>query len=260
MNLCGVLEDMKDAAREAGVRILKIYNSGYDVTLKDDNSPLTDADRAANDYIAGTLAEKYPHISILTEESADDRTRLQNRWCFVIDPLDGTKEFIKRNGEFTVNIALVKDHRAVAGVIYVPVTGELYSALCGGGAFREVNGKTDKLNVSQKTEELTLMSSRSHGDDERLSELLIKHPGKIKDTISRGSSLKGCRVAEGEADIYYRFGPTMEWDTAAMQIICEEAGAVFRQLDGYDSEMFYNRTHTRNDLGFYIVNRAENIL
>ncbi len=259
-NIGGIVEDMKYIAAEAGKIILGIYGREYKIDQKEDNSPLTEADRAANDYISDYLTKKYPHISILTEESADDRRRLFNRWCFIVDPLDGTKEFIKRNGEFTVNIALVRDHTAVAGVIYVPVSGELYYASAGSGSYRILDGNETKLKVSDKKEKLIMMSSRSHGDDAKLSELLQQNPGKITETVSSGSSLKGCRIAEGKADIYYRFGPTMEWDTAAMQIICEEAGAIFRQLDERGSKMYYNRTHTCNDLGFYIVNREENIL
>lgn len=250
---------LSDTAREAGRRIMEIYNKGFGVDIKADRSPLTDADRASDEYIRCVLTEKYPHISILTEESADDRRRLYNRWCFIVDPLDGTKEFVSKNGEFTVNIALVFDHRPFIGVIYVPVTGELYTAAKGRGAFREKDGLTEKIGVSARTDSLVLMASRSHGDD-RLDRLVESNRGRIGSVISAGSSLKGCRVAEGTADVYYRYGPTMEWDTAAMQCICEEAGAVMRQLDGYDSPVYYNRTHTRNDMGFYIVNRDENRL
>jgi 3'(2'), 5'-bisphosphate nucleotidase len=253
------LSVLSDTAREAGRRIMEIYARGFSVDIKADRSPLTDADRASNDYICGVLAERYPYISILAEESADDRRRLQNRWCFIIDPLDGTKEFVSHNGEFTVNIALAFDHSPVIGVIYVPVTGELYTASKGHGAFRTADGVTERIEASPRTDNLVLMASRSHGDD-RLDSLIEANREKITSVKNAGSSLKGCRVAEGKADIYYRYGPTMEWDTAAMQCICEEAGAHLRQLDGYDSPLYYNRTHTRNDMGFYIVNRTENIL
>ncbi len=253
-----ILEVMKDAAVKAGEKILEIYSRDFSVQIKDDRSPLTEADLAANGIITEILTKDFPCIALLTEENEDSLSRMRSRFCFVVDPLDGTKEFIKRNGEFTVNIALVEEHRSVMGVIYVPVTGELYYAREGFGAYRTVNGSTDKLRVSDRTDGIIMMESRSHsgGKDNMLTD---EYRAKVAEVISAGSSLKGCRIAEGMADVYYRHGPTMEWDTAAMQIICEEAGAIFRQLDGYDSPMYYNRTHTRNDMGFYIVNRKENI-
>lgn len=259
LDLTEMLSVISDTAIEAGRRIMQIYERGFNVDIKSDNSPLTDADRASNDYICSVLSKKYPCISILAEESADDRRRLQNRRCFIIDPLDGTKEFVSGNGEFTVNIALAFDHSPVVGVIYVPVTGELYTAVRGRGAFRTIDGITENIMVSTRTENLVLMASRSHGDN-RLDVLIEANRDRIGSVVNAGSSLKGCRVAEGKADIYYRYGPTMEWDTAAMQCICEEAGAILRQLDGYDSPLYYNRTHTRNDMGFYIINKPENKL
>lgn len=253
------LRVMKEAALLAGERIMEIYGRDFSVELKEDRSPLTEADLASNTVISELLTREFPGVSLLTEESADDESRLYNRWCFVVDPLDGTKEFVKRNGEFTVNIALCFDHRSVMGVIYVPAGGELYYAAEGMGAYREKNGQRVRLHVSDRTEGLVVMESRSHGDN-RLDRMLEANAGRIARTVSAGSSLKGCRIAEGEADVYYRFGPTMEWDTAAMQILCEEAGAVFAMLDGYDSPMTYNRTHTRNDQGFYILNHPASAL
>jgi len=254
-----MLQTIIPAAKEAGRLIMEIYNRDFAVDYKDDRSPLTEADRASDRYIQSVLAERYPHISIMSEESADDFSRLYNRWCFIVDPLDGTKEFIKRNGEFTVNIALAFDHRPVLGVIYVPVTGETFWAARGKGAWREKDGQVEQISVSDRTDNLVVMASRSFGDA-RLDALLEANRDRIAREISSGSSLKGCRIAEGKADVYYRFGPTMEWDTCAMQCICEEAGAMLRMLDGYDSEMLYNRTHTRNDQGFYIINRPESKL
>ena len=170
-----------------------------------------------------------------------------------------TKAMLEKNGEFTVNIALAFDHRPVLGVIHVPVTGETYWAAKGMGAWREKDGSIEQISVSDRTDGLIVMASRSFGDA-RLDALLEEKAHRIAEEINSGSSLKGCRIAEGRADVYYRFGPTMEWDTCAMQCICEEAGAILRMLDGYDSEMFYNRTHTRNDQGFYIINHLESKL
>ena len=248
-----LFEILLPAAIKAGEAIMDIYNRGFSVEYKDDKSPLTEADKASNAIICEELQKHFPYYSVLTEESADDISRLRERYCFIVDPLDGTKEFIKRNGEFTVNIALVFDGEPILGIIYVPCTDTLYYARKNGGAYK--NGV--KIHVSDRTDDLILMESRSHGDS-RGAELVEKNKSRIADIISAGSSLKGCLIAEGEADVYYRFGYTMEWDTAAMQCICEEAGAIFMQGD--DTPMFYNRRNSLNEKGFYILNRIENKL
>ena len=254
-----LLDIIIPAAVKAGEEIMKIYNrGGAEFKLKDDNSPLTEADTVSNRVICETLEKHFPFYSILAEESKDDLSRLRQRYCFIVDPLDGTKEFIKRNGEFTVNIALAFDGSPILGVIYIPCTNTLYYAYRGGGAYKiSGDGMTTKLKASERTENLIVIESRSHGDT-RLDELLEKNKDKIADTISAGSSIKGCLIAEGSVDIYYRFGYTMEWDTAAMQCICEEAGAVFMQGD--DSPLTYNRRNSLNEKGFYILNKIENKL
>lgn len=254
------LEAAKEAAVRAGETILKIYQQTDDIKVeyKSDSSPLTQADKAANTIIVKTLREKFPLYAILSEEEKDTPDRLNQDFCFIVDPLDGTKEFLKRNGQFTVNIALAYRHRAVMGVIYVPVTGELYFAAEGFGAFRKpADGEPERLCVSDNRERssLRLVISSSHGC-KPMDELIEKY--QITHLVRVGSSLKGCMVAGGQADAYYRFNPTMEWDTAAMQCIAEEAGAIFRQMDG--SEMTYNRQDSRNSKGFYIINRKENLL
>ncbi len=254
------LEISKEAAIKAGAAIMKIYEkgAGIDVEYKADNSPLTEADKASQSIINEMLTTAFPSYSILSEESEDDLSRLENDLCFIVDPLDGTKEFIKRNGQFTVNIALSVRHRSEMGVIYVPVTGELYYASRGDGAFRMTSdGDIEKLHVSgiNDVDSLRVVISNSH-DCKEMDEFIAKY--NFKNLVKMGSSLKGCVVARGDADIYYRFNPTMEWDTAAMQCITEEAGAVFRQMD--DSEMLYNRENSRNDKGFYVINREENRL
>ena len=251
------LPAMTEAALCAGKEIMDVYGTDdFKVELKADSSPLTIADKRANAVIVDILKREFPFIPILAEESADDRSRLYSKHCFIVDPLDGTKEFIKRNGEFTVNIALAYKGVPVVGVVYVPVTGELYSACRGGGAYRKrSSGEVERLHVSRRKSKLVVMRSRSHGD-QREEELLEKYKDRIARTVTAGSSLKGCKVAEGEADIYIRFGPTMEWDTAAMQCICEAAGAILLQTDG--TPLFYNMPNPLNDKGFYIVNRPEN--
>ena len=254
------LEAAKQVAVEAGKAIMDIYQ-GADQTFveyKSDQSPLTIADQAANKIIVEFLRNNFPQYAVLSEEEKDQKSRLENDYCFVVDPLDGTKEFLKRNGQFTVNIALAYKHESVMGVIYVPVTGDLYYAAKGAGAFVEhTEGQKTKLSVSDQTDifKLRVVMSNSHGCAE-MDALIEKY--HLTNFVKIGSSLKGCMVASGEADVYYRFNPTMEWDTAAMQCIAEEAGAVFRQMDG--SVMTYNREDSRNSKGFYIINKMENLL
>ena len=258
MNQTKVLEVMKRLAVEAGKVIMEIYQTDFEVDYKEDESPLTQADRQANAVIVEGLAKAFPEYAILSEEVKDDKARRQNPYCFIVDPLDGTKEFVKRNGQFTVNIALTYEQHPVVGVIYVPVTRDLYYASTESGAYKTSGetGQTRKLEVSDKRSDLIWVGSKSHSS-EKETNLIEAHKEVIGKTISAGSSLKGCMVAEGKADIYYRFGLTCEWDTAAMQCIAEQAGAVFRQMDG--SEMLYNRDNTLNEKGFFIVNRTENI-
>lgn len=257
-NLNEILKITKDLAVKAGEAIMSVYdNEDIQVEYKDDKSPLTLADKKSNEIIVTGLRKEFDSdiYAILTEEEKDDLERLNKDWCFVIDPLDGTKEFIKRNGEFTVNIALSYKGESILGVIYVPVTKELYYAAKGYGAYLVKEGKKEKLNVSNKNEDICLVKSRSH-NDEKMDKLIEKF--NIKNTVSIGSSLKGCLVAKGEAEVYYRFGYTMEWDTAAMQCIVEEAGGIFKQMN--DEEMRYNRKNSLNDKGFYIINDLANKL
>lgn len=253
-----LLELMKQLAIEAGAIIMDIYDTDFEVAYKEDASPLTVADKMANAHIVSGLEKACPDYAILSEEMKDDLSRRENPWCFVIDPLDGTKEFVKRNGQFTVNIALVHDSHPVIGVIYVPVTKDLYYASSEEGAFliSGSDGSIRRLRVSDKKEDLIWVGSKSHSS-EKEADLIESHKNLISETISAGSSLKGCMVAEAKADVYYRFGPTCEWDTAAMQCIAEQAGAIVRQMDG--SELVYNRENTLNEKGFFIVNCEDNI-
>ncbi|MEW9937180.1 3'(2'),5'-bisphosphate nucleotidase CysQ [Clostridium butyricum] len=261
MNFDKELEVAKEAAVAAGNVIMDIYNNHeiLKIEYKDENMPLTIADKSANSIITKILKEKFPKYAILSEEEKDDTKRLKNDLCFIVDPLDGTKEFIKRNGQFTVNIALSYKHKSVMGVIYVPVTKELYYSELGKGSFLiEANNKKHKLHVNTNAKEkkdLKVVMSNSHSCKE-MNYLLKKY--NISNYIKVGSSLKGCMIARGQADVYYRFNPTMEWDTAAMQCIVEEAGGIFRQID--DSLMIYNRKNKVNDKGFYIINITESKL
>ena len=254
MNWEKELEISRMAATEAVKAIMNVYNSGeINVEYKDDRSPLTEADRQANKIIVRMLSGAFPDYAILSEEEKDNKERRQNDYCFVVDPLDGTKEFIKRNGQFTVNIALAYKGKSVMGVIYVPVTEELYWASEGNGAFLMQHGRTERIHVSDRKEDIRVVMSSSHGCKE-MDNLIRRN--NLVNYVKIGSSLKGCIIAKGEAEVYYRFNPTMEWDTAAMQCIVEEAGAVFRQMD--DQEMRYNRENCLNAKGFYIINCPEN--
>lgn len=243
------------AAHEAGRMILEIYESGdFDVETKGDNSPLTRADRASHEVIVRHLSTS--GIPVLSEEGREMPYTERKDWevLWIVDPIDGTKEFIKRNGEFTVNIALVKRGQPVLGVIYVPVSGEMYVGAAGNGAFKamcppdqpcpnwdDFVSQADVLPKPKGDRPFTVVASRSHMSPETsayIKECQAKH-GEIA-TISKGSSLKLCMVAEGLADRYPRFAPTMEWDTAAGQAICMAAG--FDVIDQKTGQtMVYNR-------------------
>jgi len=240
-----LLNDVIKIAKQAGAKILEIYNSDdFDIQIKGDDSPLTKADLAAHNVIVDFLEKNYPDIPCLSEESTGIEFSQRKNWneCFVIDPLDGTKEFIARNGEFTVNIALQRNGKSVLGVIYVPVADVIYYAAEGVGAFKqEQNYQPKSISVrdlKQKNGEnhFTVVASRRHGLDK--VETLCQNFASY-DLTSRGSSLKMCMVAEGSADLYPRLALTSEWDTAAAQAIVEQAGGKIVQLDF--SDMTYNQ-------------------
>jgi 3'(2'), 5'-bisphosphate nucleotidase len=258
MDIIKALELSKTLAVEAGKAIMEIYNNDFYVEYKDNSSPLTKADKTANGIILDGLKNVFidSNVAYLSEEEKDDKSRMDKDYCFIIDPLDGTKEFVKKNGEFTVNIALVFKGNPVMGVIYAPYLKELYYAAEGYGCFYKKNEKERKLKVTDKTKNLLLVGSKSHRS-EKLDILIENNKDKISDLVSCGSSLKGCMVAKGKADIYYRFGLTCEWDTCAMQCIAEQSGAIFMQMD--KTPMKYNRENTLNEKGFFIVNNKENI-
>jgi len=251
------LKVARKAAILAGEAIMEVYGEDdFCVEYKCDDSPLTEADKRANEIIVNMLKEKFSGYAILSEESENDARRIDSELCFIVDPLDGTKEFIKRNGQFTVNIALAYRNKCVMGVIYAPVTKELFFAAENYGSYCIIESLHPvKLSVSDRTENLRMVMSLSHSHPNE-QKLIEKH--NITEFVQMGSSLKGCLIARGDAEVYYRFNPTMEWDTAAMQIITEEAGAVFRQIDG--TEMRYNRKNPTNEKGFYIINNECNLM
>ncbi len=230
-------------AREAAKRILEVYDSEFAVDHKDDKSPLTAADLAAHHCIVEGLERLAPDIPVLSEECAEDVpaiVRRQWRRLWLVDPLDGTREFVKRNGEFTVNIALIDDGASVLSVVQAPVTGALWHAQRGRGAFRR-EGETDvPLHTRNPAlAPLRVAASRSHRD--LRTEALMQRIGDTE-AVPLGSSLKFCRLAEGGMDVYPRFGPTSEWDTAAGQCVLEAAGGVV--IDPLGRPLRYNQRDT----------------
>ncbi len=236
----------KEAAKKAGEKILQIYGNEFSVSYKEDKSPLTIADQKSNDIIESYLLKT--KIPILSEEGKLTEYNERKNWklLWIVDPLDGTKEFVKRNGEFTVNIALVKNGKPILGVIFVPVKGWLYYG-SSNGSFREINEKKVKLPLDNKSTNFKVVGSRSHQSPETKKYFEdIKKRKKNVEIVSMGSSLKICLVAEGSADVYPRFAPTMEWDTAAGHAIAKHAGKKLIDLQT-KQEMIYNRPRLTNN-------------
>jgi 3'(2'), 5'-bisphosphate nucleotidase len=252
-----VVKAVCEIAAQAGAAIMAIYADGdaWDVQKKSDASPLTAADLAAHHLIQDALTALTPDIPVISEESVSADIEARHQWarCWVVDPLDGTKEFLKRNGEFTVNIALVENHKSVMGVVYVPVTGVTYYAVAGEGSFKIENGVTTRMHCRKLDgSPVTVVGSRSHrsANEDNLLAAVEREFGQYT-MVNYGSSLKTCLVAEGVADCYPRFGPTMEWDTAAAQIVLEEAGG---QLLSFRGKAFqYNLRDTLTNRGFVVV-------
>jgi 3'(2'), 5'-bisphosphate nucleotidase len=239
-----LLQPVLEIAHGAGRRILEIYQSDFAVEAKEDRSPLTEADMASHREIVAGLKRLTPDIPVLSEESGqipyEERCRWQEYW--LVDPLDGTKEFIKRNGEFTVNIALISDGRTVLGVVHVPVKDTDYYGAEGTGARRRIgDAAPEPIRVSRVGEgPIRVVGSRSHRGSS-----LDGYLARLGDheMVPMGSSLKLCLVAAGDADVYPRLGPTCEWDTAAAQGVVEAAGGQVVDLDGqplrYNTKMEY---------------------
>ena len=225
------LDPVIDISHEAGQKIMEVYNTGFDVTRKSDNTPLTQADMAAHNSIEAGLSRLSGDYPILSEESTHVAFHERSQWetYWLVDPLDGTREFIKRNGEFTVNIALIHQQKPILGVVYAPTTGVCYFASKAEGAYKQEPGKSTLAIHTRKKQgkKIVVAGSRSHQGDSLVQFLEKIGPYEI---ISMGSSLKSCLVAEGKADIYPRLGPTSEWDTAAAQCIVEEAGGMLTDL------------------------------
>ncbi len=251
------IKDIITIAKKAGDSIMKIYDKDFSIEYKDDTSPLTEADTKSNEIICMGLQEAYPEIPLLSEENGEVPYEVRKNWEYYwcIDPIDGTKEFIKKNGEFTVNIALIHNNTPVLGVVYVPALSEMYFAKQGEGAYKAMVDSIEnarKLPLSEEQNrkeenEVVVVASKSHLTEETqdfINKLTSKDHQHIR-TISKGSSLKLLMVSEGTADIYPRLAPTMEWDTAAADAIVRESGKMTYQFEN-DMPLTYNKTDLLN--------------
>ncbi|RSL35213.1 3'(2'),5'-bisphosphate nucleotidase [Salibacterium salarium] len=252
-----------EAALDAGKRIMEIYEKDFDVEYKEDESPLTIADQTANEVITNALHKAFPDTPVLSEEGNQWSYKERSSWdeFFLVDPLDGTKEFIKKNGEFTVNIALVSHGAPCFGVIYAPALDILYIGDTALGAVKveqalHVEGISDEKgwfkqgvslpNVTSDNDTANIVASRSHMSEETKTFIQqIEKEYKTVQTLSTGSSLKLCLVAEGAADYYPRYAPTMEWDTGAGQAIVEASGGTVT-VAGSDEFLSYNKENLKN--------------
>lgn len=221
----------KKLAKEAGKLVIEIYKSDFVVKQKRDKSPVTEADLAADKLIINGIEARFPRHGILTEESSDDKVRLEKDYVWIIDPIDGTREFVARNGEFSVNIALSFKGEPIVGAVYVPVTGDLYFASKGDGAYVERRGITRRIHVSNRldTNKMIVTKSRSHSG---IATDRFIRSGDFKVVRTLGSSIKGCLIASGEADVYFREHAVKEWDVCAMDCVIREAGGKLTDLNG----------------------------
>lgn len=260
--MSNTLEIMSSLAREAGDAILAIYGEDdFGIETKDDASPLTRADLAAHEILVNGLTAALPEIPVLSEESGGITWAQRRSWqtYFLVDPLDGTKEFISRNGEFTVNIALIENGVPVQGVVYVPVKDVLYAGDQSAGlatVTREGTTEVIRARKVDKSRPLTLVASRRHGGEalQACLDVLNQHFAEL-DTTNMGSSLKLCLVAEGRADLYPRLAPTSEWDTAAAQAVVEAAGG--RVVDAALNTLRYNTKEDILNPFFYVLGDPE---
>jgi 3'(2'), 5'-bisphosphate nucleotidase len=231
-DLPALAEALLPIVERAGTAIMQIYDAGFTVQHKDDNSPLTVADLESQRVIIEGLKRITPGIPILSEESAAAPWSERQTWreLWVVDPLDGTREFVKRNGEFTINIALVLEHEAKLGIVAAPAQGTVFWGMAGAGAHRRQDGEIRRIQTAPPQTPLRVVGSRSHPSQQTAAYLARLGPHVMSGI---GSSLKFCLLAEGKADLYPRFGATSEWDTAAGQAVLEAAGGHVTRLDGH---------------------------
>lgn len=254
------LEDAYQAALLATKEILSIYLTNFTFENKLDDSPVTIADKKADAIIRQYLKAKYPNFGFLTEESSDDFSRLNEDYVWVVDPIDGTKDFIAKNDEFTINIALIHKQQVVVGLVHIPAKQDTYFALKDQGSFHRIGNQDQRIFVNQKVDNLTVLTSRFHLQPIE-KEVIQKYQstGKISKVETYGSAIKACRIAEGLAEISYRLSPgTKEWDTAASDLIVSEAGGYF--IKPNKEKYWYNRRDVRNLEGYIILNKLDNLL
>jgi len=235
---------INEVAVEAGKKIMEIYESFQNVRFKEDNTPVTDADIASNDIINKYLSKYYPEIPIMSEENDNIEYEERKNWeyYFCVDPLDGTKEFVRKTDQFTVNIALIKNSKPIAGVIYAPAYALSYFSDTDKNVFKKYKDmQKEILETQYRKKNLVLIKSNY---DRRPLRNYLDLP--ITEEIKLGSSLKFCRIAEGKANVYLRFGPTMEWDTAAGQAIVEATGGVILTADEDKNKLLYNKENLMN--------------
>lgn len=236
------------------------YSNNLGVKIKDDNSPVTKADMASDKKIREILSKEFPNYALLTEESVDNKKRLENDFVWIVDPVDGTKEFVDHDDEFAVNIGLSYKHKAVLGVVLVPVTGEIFYGVEGLGSFymKDKNSKPVQIHCNDKTKDITILVSKYH-TNELEKAMINRHKDVIKKIVSLGATLKGCAIAKGDAELSCRFtSNTKEWDTCAMQAIVEQAGGFVLKFDG--TPICYNREDVYNRDGYIICNSMKNFL
>lgn len=251
-----------NAAIEAGLKakevVLSYYHNGFDVEIKSDNSPVTEADKESDKIIRNYLKVRFPNYAFLTEESIDNLDRLNNDYVWIIDPVDGTEDFVHKDDEFTINIALSYKHEAVLGVVLIPAKNLIYYATKGNGAYCFENGVSRPIHVSNAKKDLRCLCSKFHPSINE-KETIKKHSDLITKVTPIGSSIKACFIADGKAEISYRLSDgTKEWDTCAFQVIVEEAGGLV--LKPNKEPIRYNREDVYNREGYLIINRIENFL
>ena len=247
-----------EAVKLAQVHILKVYATPFEVEIKSDDSPVTAADKGADDILRAYLGKRFPAYGFLTEESQDTDERFAKEYIWIIDPVDGTKEFVSRNGQFTTNVALAKNGEVVLGVINAPTLGICYYAIKGEGAFRiEKDGKVTPIHVSSRDDHLRALRSISFFKEEEkkfMEEHAVSFEGEPRMV---GAALKFCAIAEGSADFFYRCSSgTKEWDVASGDLIVKEAGGYMAEPDGH--EFTYNRKDVYNRKGYVVANKKEN--
>lgn len=252
-----IVNSMVEAVTEASHEIMRIYNDGFHVDIKSDNSPVTDADLASNRIIHSHL-DSYKEIGWLSEEDKDNPERLEREYVFVVDPLDGTQDFVNRDNSFGINLALVKDHEPLIGIVAVPYYQLLVFAYKGRGTFLfKPDHSRERLHVSDRTDHLVYLSSKTH-ELPREKKIVTDHADRIEKVIHSGASVKAFLLASGIGDASIRFtDKTKEWDVCAPDIIVREAGGIF--LDTKKKPFVYNRKDVYNHDGYCMFNRVENM-